>query len=72
MLYIVRIAIFPQLQWKYFNTSSCILEGTPDNDDASTDWFNIVNDVNLATSNVYNKTFTINANWIRCLTYRQR
>ena len=22
----------------------------------------------MSTSNVYNKTFTINANWIRCLT----
>lgn len=62
------IAIFPNNYSGNIDIQGSCIEGTPDSDDASTDWFNIVNDVNFASSsNVYNKTFTINANWIRVL-----
>jgi len=46
---------------------SCI-ENTPNSDDASTDWFDVESNISLsASSSIYHKTFTLNANWLRIL-----
>ena len=62
------IAIFPSNYSGNIDIQGSCIEGAPDNDDASTDWFTIVNDVNFSSSsNTYHKTFTVNANWLRIL-----
>ena len=48
--------------------ASC-LEGVPQNDDASTDWFDITTiDLEDATG-IAHETFTVNANWVRIVSY---
>lgn len=47
---------------------SC-LEGTPDTDDASVDWFNVSTVETTSASNIIHQTFVVNANWIRVLSY---
>jgi len=47
---------------------SC-LEGTPDTDDASSDWFNVSTVSTTSASNIIHQTFIVNANWIRVLSY---
>ena len=63
------LAIYPSTFTGNVLIQGSILENQPNNDDPSKDWFNISNCSFSATSNITHKTFTINANWIRCLTY---
>jgi len=63
------LAIYPSTFTGNVLIQGSILENQPNNDDASKDWFNISNVAFSSTSNVNHQTFTINANWIRCLTY---
>jgi len=63
------LAIYPSTYTGNVLIQGSILENAPNNDDASKDWFNIANCSLTATSNITHKTFTVNANWIRCLTY---
>jgi len=60
------IAIFPSNYSGNIDIQGSCIESTPDSDDASTDWFTIENDINFSSSsNTYQKSFTVNANWIR-------
>lgn len=63
------LAIYPSTYTGNVLIQGSIVENAPGNDDASKDWFNIANCSFSATSNITHKTFTVNANWIRCLTY---
>ena len=63
------LAIYPSTNTGNVLIQGSIVENAPGNDDASKDWFNIANCSFSATSNITHKTFTVNANWIRCLTY---
>jgi len=63
------VAIYPATFTGNVLIQGSILENTPSNDDASKDWFNISNVAFTSTSNLNHQTFTVNANWIRCLTY---
>lgn len=63
------LAIYPSTFTGNVLIQGSIVENAPGNDDASKDWFNIANCSFSATSNITHKTFTVNANWIRCLTY---
>jgi len=63
------IAIYPSTFTGNILIQGSILENAPSPDDASNDWFNISNVAFTAASNLNHQTFTINANWIRCLTY---
>lgn len=62
------IAIYPNAYTGNITIQGSCIENTPNSDDASTDWFNIESNISLsASSNIYHKTFTINANWLRIL-----
>ena len=63
------LAIYPSTYTGNVLIQGSIVENAPGNDDASKDWFNIANCSFSATRNITHKTFTVNANWIRCLTY---
>ena len=63
------LAIYPSTYTGNVLIQGSIVENAPGNDDVSKDWFNIANCSFSATSNITHKTFTVNANWIRCLTY---
>tara|TARA_B100001057_G_scaffold344696_1_gene345721 strand:- start:1218 stop:2018 length:801 start_codon:yes stop_codon:yes gene_type:complete len=63
------LAIYPSTYTGNIVIQGSIVESQPGNDDASKDWFNIANCSFSATSNLTHKSFTINANWIRCLSY---
>ena len=63
------LAIYPSTYTGNVLIQGSIVENAPGNDDASKDWFNIANCSFSATSNITHKTFTVNANWIRWLTY---
>jgi len=47
---------------------SCI-EGTPDSDDTSSDWFTIETIPLANVSGILNRTFQMNLNWVRILDY---
>jgi len=48
---------------------SCVLN-TPSNDDAAPAWFDIVGNISLsAESNIIHRTFIVNTNWLRVVSY---
>jgi len=63
------VAIYPSAFTGNVLIQGSIVEGTPGNDDASSDWFNISNVALSNSSVITHETFNINANWIRCLTF---
>lgn len=49
--------------------ASCLL-GAPGSDDASNDWFDVTGNIALTSdSNVFCRSFKVNANWVRVLSY---
>jgi len=62
------IAVYPSAYTGNLTIQGSCIENTPNSDEASTDWFNIESNISLsASSDIYHKTFTVNANWIRVI-----
>ena len=62
------IAIYPNAYTGNITIQGSCIENTPNSDDASTDWFDVESNISLsASSSIYHKTFTLNANWLRIL-----
>ena len=60
------IAIYPDTYTGKFDVQASCIENAPSSDETSSDWFNIESNISIsASSDIYHKTFTINANWIR-------
>jgi hypothetical protein len=46
------------------------LLSAPSSDDASADWFDVTSNIPLTNeSNVFHRTFKVNANWVRVVSY---
>jgi len=62
------IAIYPSSYTGNLTIQASCIESTPNSDDASSDWFNVLSNISLSSeSNIVHRTFTVNANWVRVL-----
>ena len=61
------LAIYPNTYTGQVTIQASCLTGQPDNDDASTDWFDVQNIDLSNTSSISHTTFNMNCNWVRIL-----
>jgi len=62
------IAVYPTAYTGNLTIQASCIENVPNSDEASSDWFNIESNISIsASSDIYHKTFTVNANWIRII-----
>jgi hypothetical protein len=59
------LAVYPNSYTGQVTIQGSCLSATPDSDDDSQDWFNILNMDISSSSNIHHKSFQVNANWIR-------
>lgn len=61
------IAIYTSSYSGNITVQGSCLEGTPESDDASADWFNLETITLSSESNVVHKNYQVNANWVRLI-----
>lgn len=61
------IAIYPDAYTGNITVQGSCVEGTPENDDASIDWFDLETLTLTSESNIINKNYQVNSNWIRLI-----
>lgn len=61
------IAIYPDTYSGNITVQGSCVEGTPENDDASVDWFDLETLTITSESNIINKNYQVNSNWIRVI-----
>jgi len=64
------VAIFPSTYTGNVRIQASCLLTTPNSDDASDDWFDITSNIAISnSSDIVHRTFKVNANWVRVLSY---
>jgi len=64
------VAIYPSTYTGNVKVQASCMIGAPNSDDASNDWFDVTGNIALsATSNIVHRTFQVNANWVRVISY---
>lgn len=61
------LAIYPDTYTGQVTIQASCITAPPDNDDQSTDWFDIENIDFSSSSNISHTTFNVNCNWVRIL-----
>lgn len=64
------VAVYPSTYTGNIKVQASCLLNAPGSDDASADWFDVTSNIALsAESNVFHRTFRVNANWVRVVSY---
>lgn len=64
------VAIYPSSYTGNVKIQGSLILNTPSNDDASSAWFDIVGNISLSNeSNIIHRTFIVNTNWLRVVSY---
>ena len=64
------VAIYPTTYTGNVKVQGSCLIGVPGSDDASHDWFDVTGNIALSdSSDVFCRSFKVNANWVRVLSY---
>lgn len=61
------LAVYPSAYTGNISIQGSCIEGTPNSDDASSDWFLIEKIALSSQSSIVHRTFQVNANWIRVI-----
>lgn len=61
------IAIYPDAYSGNITVQGSCVEGAPESDDASIDWFDLETLTITSESNIINKNYQVNSNWIRVI-----
>lgn len=61
------LAVYPSAYTGNITIQGSCIEGTPNSDDASSDWFEIEKFALTSESSIVHRTFQVNANWIRII-----
>lgn len=65
------VAIYPSTYTGNVKIQASCLLSAPSSDDASADWFDVTGNIAItgASSNIVHRTFRVNANWVRVVSY---